>query len=640
MFPRFSPDGKWIAFTGQYDGNTEVYVMPAEGGVPQRLTYTATLERDDVSDRMGPNNIVMTWRDNETVVYRSRRTQWNAFKGELTLARLDGGARDAARCRAAVGVVSRPTANGWPTTASSASSAPGSATAAVRRTRSGSTTSRSGQPSALTDDPAQDLFPMWHGDRIYFVSERDEHRQANLFVLDLDDQQTRQLTQFTEFAVKFPSLGDRRSCSRTAATSTASIWSANRLPKVPIEIREDLAVGRGALAATSARTLTSFDLAPDGARGRAGRPRRRFTVPAKHGPTRNLTQTPGVHERDAGLVARRPVDRLRQRRSPAKTRSGSAPRTDGAPAQLTRRRHLQVRPRSGRPTRSASLWSDKKNRLQFVDVDSKQATWSPNRRPGRSATSRGRPTANGSPSPEPEVRRFPNIYLYSLAIAADRSRSPTAGSTSAAPSSAPTASTFSSFPSVRSTPPTAPGEWNHVYTDMARTLPRHPGQGHPVALRAQERRGEDRGRRGQRRNGPKEDAAKAEPRPQEEKPTRRSPPQPRPTSPAREESRREERREEGRREGRPRRPRPTHRRGARPRLELQRPRQRRRQALLPPQGQAASLRLRQGEGDRGGRVRQAIAMSADQKKMLVEAGGDFAIVDLPSGKLDWPRTRL
>src|ERR1043166_8376173 len=51
-FPRFSPDGMQIAFTSQYDGNTEVYVMPAEGGVPKRLTYTATLGRDDISDRM------------------------------------------------------------------------------------------------------------------------------------------------------------------------------------------------------------------------------------------------------------------------------------------------------------------------------------------------------------------------------------------------------------------------------------------------------------------------------------------------------------------------------------------------------------------------------------------------------------
>ena len=61
-FPKFSPDGKYIAFTGQYDGNTEVYLIPAEGGIPKRLTYTATLNRDDVSDRMGPNNIVMCWK--------------------------------------------------------------------------------------------------------------------------------------------------------------------------------------------------------------------------------------------------------------------------------------------------------------------------------------------------------------------------------------------------------------------------------------------------------------------------------------------------------------------------------------------------------------------------------------------------
>src|ERR1700722_15471493 len=65
MFSKFSPDGKNVAFTAQYDGNTEVFVMPAEGGSPRRVTYTATLKRDDIADRMGPNNIVMAWRDNE-----------------------------------------------------------------------------------------------------------------------------------------------------------------------------------------------------------------------------------------------------------------------------------------------------------------------------------------------------------------------------------------------------------------------------------------------------------------------------------------------------------------------------------------------------------------------------------------------
>ena len=71
--PAISPDGKNIAFTGQYDGNTEVFLIPANGGEPVRLTYTATNSRDDIGDRMGPNNIVMTWSpDGKNIVYRNR----------------------------------------------------------------------------------------------------------------------------------------------------------------------------------------------------------------------------------------------------------------------------------------------------------------------------------------------------------------------------------------------------------------------------------------------------------------------------------------------------------------------------------------------------------------------------------------
>src|SRR5437016_12798239 len=91
MFARFSPDGQWLAFTGQYDGNTEVYLMPAEGGAPKRLTYTATLSRDDLSDRMGPNNIVMTWKDNDHIVFRSRMIEPNDFIGQLFVVPAKGG---------------------------------------------------------------------------------------------------------------------------------------------------------------------------------------------------------------------------------------------------------------------------------------------------------------------------------------------------------------------------------------------------------------------------------------------------------------------------------------------------------------------------------------------------------------------
>ncbi len=89
-FPRFSPDGKQVAFTSQYDGNTEVYVMPADGGTPKRLTISATLGRDDVSDRMGPNNIVMTWENTKPlIVFRSRMKSFNDFIGSLFTVGMD-----------------------------------------------------------------------------------------------------------------------------------------------------------------------------------------------------------------------------------------------------------------------------------------------------------------------------------------------------------------------------------------------------------------------------------------------------------------------------------------------------------------------------------------------------------------------
>ena len=82
MFARFSPDGSQIAFTGQYDGSTEVYLMSAEGGSPVRLTYSPTNARDDLADRMGPNNVVMAWTpDGSGIVYRNRIS--DGFSGVL-----------------------------------------------------------------------------------------------------------------------------------------------------------------------------------------------------------------------------------------------------------------------------------------------------------------------------------------------------------------------------------------------------------------------------------------------------------------------------------------------------------------------------------------------------------------------------
>lgn len=205
MFPRFSPDGKNIAFTAQYDGNTEVYLIPSEGGSPKRLTVTATLDRDDVSDRMGPNNIVMGWKNNETIVYRSRWREFNDFKGHLYSVNVQGGPS-----------IQLPLPRGG----FCSYSPDGSKLAYNRVFREFRTWKRyrGGQAddiwiydfkdkstTNITNNPAQDIIPMWYGDMIFFVSDR--NNKMNIYSYDLISKETKQLTDFKDYDVKFPSLG-------------------------------------------------------------------------------------------------------------------------------------------------------------------------------------------------------------------------------------------------------------------------------------------------------------------------------------------------------------------------------------------------------------------------------------------------
>src|SRR5271165_29225 len=78
LFPKFSPDGKWLAFTGQYDGNFNVYVMPSEGGQPRQLTFYQG--GAPLNDRMGVHNQVLTWfPDSKRILFLSRRDASNGW---------------------------------------------------------------------------------------------------------------------------------------------------------------------------------------------------------------------------------------------------------------------------------------------------------------------------------------------------------------------------------------------------------------------------------------------------------------------------------------------------------------------------------------------------------------------------------
>ena len=466
MFARFSPDGKTLAFTGQYDGNTEVYVMPSEGGEPRRLTYTATLERDDVSDRMGPNNIVMAWKDNETVVYRSRRNHWNPFKGELTLARLSGGVPETLP-------VPR---GGW------CSFSPDGRQMAYNRVfREFRTWKRyrggqadeiwlhdfgTGQTTRLTTDPAQDIFPMWHGDQMYFVSEREESHQANLYVMDMKTRKPRRLTEFTEFAVKFPSMGDTGIVFENGGYLYRLDFQTEKAVRIPVEIHEDMAIGRGGLRDVS-KEITTYEIAPDGARGLIGARGDVFTVPAKNGATRNLTQSPGVHERNAvwspdGKWIAYVSDQSGGDEVWIRPQEGS-----GEPRALTSGADTYKYEIAWSPDSKRIAWTDKLNRLQFVEVESKQVTLAAQSEAFEIRDFVWSPDSQWLAYTQPEVRRFANIYLYGLAQ--KNQVQVTDGWFDVGSPEFSSDGKYLFFVSERSFNPTyGQTEWNHTYSDMER----------------------------------------------------------------------------------------------------------------------------------------------------------------------------
>ena len=296
LFARFSPDGKTIAFTGQYDGNSEIYSMSAEGGVPKRLTYTATLGRDDVSDRMGPNNLCMTWRDNENIVYRSRWKEWNDWRGQLYLAKTNAATPE-----------QLPFVSGG-----FCSYSPDKSKLAFNRVfREFRTWKRytggqadeiwiydfaTKQTSKITDNKHQDILPMWTGNKIYYLSDRDA--RMNIFCYDLNTKQTKKVTNFTDFDVKFPSLGDRFIVFEKGGVIHKLDLTNDQVTAVSISIQEDFAAGRNKYV-NAKDYVENWDLGSDGNRAVFVARGDIFTVPAKNGVIRNLTNSSGAHERDA-----------------------------------------------------------------------------------------------------------------------------------------------------------------------------------------------------------------------------------------------------------------------------------------------------------------------------------------------------
>ena len=466
IFPRYSSDGAQLAFTAQYDGNTEVYVMPASGGSPKRLTTSATLDRDDLADRMGPNNIVFGWRHTAAeVVFRSRWHSFNPFIGQLYTVGLEGDVP-----------TQLPVPRGG-----FVSYSPDDTKIAYNRVfrefrtwkqyRGGMADDiwifdlKSGALENITDNPAQDLFPMWASNgKIYFVSERTP--RANLFSYDLATKQTKQLTQFTDFDVKFPSLGGKTIVFEQAGQIWKFDLATEKSSAVPITIREDFAATRPALT-NVAKSLASVSPSPDGQRVTVVARGDVFTVPAKEGPTRNLTQTQGVHERSArwspdGKWIAYLSDATGEFELYVRPQDGK-----GAAIQLTSNNDTYPFALDWSPDSKKILWADRKQRLRFIDVATKAITTVAENPDAPIQQYSWAPDSQWVTYVKQERGTLAKIMLYGLA--AQQTLAVTDGSYDSSRPNFSDDGKWLLFASSRDYRPIySDTEWNHAYLDMER----------------------------------------------------------------------------------------------------------------------------------------------------------------------------
>lgn len=460
MFPHFSPDGKSIAFTGQYDGNTEVYTLPSEGGEPLRVTYTATNKRDDLGDRMGPNNIVTNWTpDGKRIIYRNRIGEM--FNGKLYTVDPEGGLPE---------IIPLPE-GGF------CSYSPDGKRLAYNRVMREFRTwkyyeggmaddvwiydKEAGKVENITNHKAQDIFPMWIGDEIFFISDRD--RTMNLFVYNTKSKETSKVTNFTDYDIKFPSANGQTIVFEQGGYIYKMDATSKKPEKVHITLTSDNIYARQTQK-KGADYISAASLSPDGERLTITARGEVFNLPAKEGVTKNITRTPGAHEREAAW-------------SPDGTSiayiSDVTGETelyiqyiaDGKTVQLTRNNDTYIQSFTWSPDAKKIVYTDRNNRLKMVDVASRQVTQLMQNPEGGTSRPQFSPDSKWLTYTRSASNDFRVVYLYNIA---SKKEYPVTDKWYS--SSSPVFSTdgkYLIFSSNRNFEPEYGSlEWNHVYNNM------------------------------------------------------------------------------------------------------------------------------------------------------------------------------
>ena len=285
LFPRFSPDGTRLAYTANYDGNSDIYVIPAMGGAPVRITHHPD------------NDMISDWTpDGTQLLFSSRRASGVRSLSQFYLVSTDGGfAKVLPVPYGDVGALS-------PTATTLAYTTRDRGFRTWKRFRGGTAPEiwlfdlENLSAQNLTESDANDSRPMWHGDTLYFLSDRGPALRSNIWALDTITGEMRQVTHFTDFDVSFPAIGPSDIVFQAGGRLYLLGLDDEHYAEVEVEIVTDLASIRPHRI-NAAEHIQGADISPNGKRAVIEARGELFTVPARHGVVQNLSRSSGSAER-------------------------------------------------------------------------------------------------------------------------------------------------------------------------------------------------------------------------------------------------------------------------------------------------------------------------------------------------------
>ncbi|MEO5987822.1 MAG: S41 family peptidase, partial [Candidatus Eisenbacteria bacterium] len=286
VYPKFSPDGSTIAFTGEYDGNADAYTTSANGSEPTRLTYHG-----------GTDQVTEWWPDGKSVVFRANRASAPTRFDRFFRIPASGGFEQ---------MLPLPTA-GYASLSSDAGLIAFVSPSYDRRTwkryKGGNAPNiwvydftKNTSENITKDWDGADEWPMFHGRTIYYSSDRGG-RTANLWAYDLDHKTQRQVTKFTDYDVKWPSVGSDAIVFENGGWLYVMDLPGEQVHKLSVLVPDDKPDMRAELRPV-ANWMNSIDLSPSAKRAVIEARGDLFTLPAEKGDVRNLTDSPGARERD------------------------------------------------------------------------------------------------------------------------------------------------------------------------------------------------------------------------------------------------------------------------------------------------------------------------------------------------------